>query len=123
MEPVIVDLDQRPNQALEASERLQALPTAVHTGANEMRRSLLVAAAALALSAGGARAQVPLSTYTDGNGYLNVQKLTCAQLAGTFQEDADLLVAWYSGWYNGLAKKHLANPDRAKRLKNEMLGT
>jgi hypothetical protein len=38
-----------------------------------------------------------------------------------FQEDADLLVVWYSGWYNGLAKKHLANPDRAKRLEHEII--
>jgi len=69
-----------------------------------MRKSLLVAAAALSMAAVGAHAQVPLSTYADANGYLDVQKLTCGQLAGTFQEDADLLVAWYSGWYNGLAK-------------------
>jgi hypothetical protein len=68
-----------------------------------------------------APAQVPLSSYADGNGFIDVQKLTCAQLAGTFQEDADLLVAWYSGWYNGLAKKHLANPDRAKRLEHEII--
>jgi hypothetical protein len=30
-----------------------------------------------------ARAQVDLSTYADPNGFLNMQKLTCAQLAGT----------------------------------------
>jgi hypothetical protein len=76
-----------------------------------MRMNLLVVAAALSTIATGAPAQVPLSTYTDAKGYLDVQKLTCGQLAGTFQDDADLLVAWYSGWYNGLAKKHLANPD------------
>ena len=39
-------------------------------------------------------------------GFLDVQALTCAQLAGTWQDQADLLSAWYSGWYNGLAKKH-----------------
>ena len=86
-----------------------------------MRKSLLFVAAALSMSAGNARAQEPLSTYTDANGYLGVHKLTCGQLAGTFQEDADLLVAWYSGWYNGLAKKHLANPDRAKKLEHEII--
>jgi hypothetical protein len=86
-----------------------------------MRKSLLLLAATLSLSAVEAGAQVPLSNYTDGNGYLDVQKLTCGQLAGTYQEDADLLVAWYSGWYNGLAKKHLANPDRAKRLEHEII--
>jgi hypothetical protein len=44
------------------------------------------------------RAQVPLSAYTDAKGYIDVQALTCGQLAATFQEDADMLAAWYSGW-------------------------
>lgn len=61
-----------------------------------------------------ARAQVPLSSYTDANGYIDVQALTCAQLANTFQEDADYLAARYSGWYNGLAKYHTAKISRAK---------
>jgi hypothetical protein len=60
------------------------------------------------------RAQVPLSAYTDANGFIDVQALTCAQLAGTFQEDADMLAAWYSGWYNGLAKKHFAHIVKVK---------
>jgi hypothetical protein len=68
---------------------------------------------AAALS-GHAHAQVPLSSYTDAKGYLDVQALTCAQLANTFQEDADYLAAWYSGWYNGLAKYHNAKIARAK---------
>jgi hypothetical protein len=55
--------------------------------------------------AGAAHAQVELKTYADRDGYLDVQKLTCAQLANTFQEDADHLAAWYSGWYNGLCQK------------------
>jgi hypothetical protein len=59
-------------------------------------------------------AQVPLTAYGDKDGYVDVQKLTCAQLAGTFQEDADLLAAWYSGWYNGLAKAHRAKISRIK---------
>ena len=42
------------------------------------------------LCAASAHAQVDLSTYADANGDLDVQKLTCAQLAGTFQEDAEL---------------------------------
>jgi hypothetical protein len=62
----------------------------------------------------GAQAQVSLSTYADKDGYIDVQKLTCAQLANTFQEDADLLSAWYSGWYNGLAKAHRAKIGRIK---------
>ena len=85
-----------------------------------MMKKLLLCCAALTF-AGQAFAQVELKTYADRDGYLDVQKLTCAQLANTFQEDADLLVAWYSGWYNGLAKKHLAKPDRAKRLEHEII--
>jgi hypothetical protein len=33
------------------------------------------------LSVGAAHAQVDLSTYADANGNLDIQKLTCAQLA------------------------------------------
>src|SRR5215217_5238765 len=69
----------------------------------------------------GAGAQVRLTEYTDKNGYINVQKLTCAQLAGTFQEDADFLSTWYSGWYNGLAKRHLMHPTRAKELEHRVI--
>jgi hypothetical protein len=66
-------------------------------------------------------AQVELSKYADANGYIDVQKLTCAQLANTFQEDADFLTVWYSGWYNGLGKKHMMKVDRAKTLEHEVI--
>ena len=59
-------------------------------------------------------AQVELKTYADSKGYIDVQKLTCAQLVNTYQEDADFLGIWYSGWYNGLAKKHAINVPRVK---------
>jgi hypothetical protein len=68
-----------------------------------------------------AYSQVELKTYADRDGYLDVQKLTCAQLANTFQEDADYLAAWYSGWYNGLAKKHVMQVSRAKSLQHEVI--
>ena len=71
--------------------------------------------------AGQAFAQVELKTYADGDGYIDVQALTCAQLANTFQEDADYLTAWYSGWYNGLGKKHMMKVDRAKALEHELI--
>ena len=61
-----------------------------------------------------ARAQVDLSTYADANGFINVQTLTCAQLAGTWQGDADMLTTWYSGWYNGLARKHYLDVRKGK---------
>ncbi|HEY5797381.1 MAG TPA: HdeA/HdeB family chaperone [Bosea sp. (in: a-proteobacteria)] len=68
-----------------------------------------------------ATAQVPLTNYVDANGYIDVQALTCAQLAGTFQEDADLLSAWYSGWYNGLAKKHFLDLKKGKVVEHEVI--
>lgn len=86
-----------------------------------MRKMWSAAAFAIAVAIPEAQAQTPLKDYTDATGYLDVQKLTCAQLASTFQEDADLLMAWYSGWYNGLARKHLANPERAKKLEHEII--
>ena len=83
---------------------------------------LLFASAAFAIAAvTPCQAQVELKTYADANGYIDVQALTCAQLANTYQEDADHLTAWYSGWYNGLAKKHMMKVDRAKDLEHEII--
>jgi len=81
----------------------------------------LVVCCALIASSGAAWAQVELKAYARPDGYIDVQQLTCAQLANTFQEDADYLTAWYSGWYNGLAKKHVMRPDRAKVLEHELI--
>ena len=77
-------------------------------------RLVLGAVAVMLVGVSSGQAQVPLSAYTDANGFIDVQGLTCAQLAGTFQEDADMLAAWYSGWYNGLANKHFAHITRVK---------
>lgn len=88
-----------------------------------MRITLILAAAGLALPFvnTGAMAQVNLSTYADAEGYLDVQTLTCAQLAGTWQDQADLLTTWYSGWYNGLGKKHYLNIGRSKESEHEVI--
>lgn len=74
-----------------------------------MTKTTFIAFTILAASVVAASAQdaTPLTKYVDANGFLDVQTLTCAQLADTYQEDADALTAWYSGWYNGLAKKTL----------------
>jgi hypothetical protein len=85
---------------------------------------VLVAISAAILATTGiseTRAQTPLSSYVDDNGYLNVQKLTCAQLADASQQDADLLTVWYSGWYNGLAHKHFLNYRRGKLVEDEVI--
>ena len=77
-------------------------------------RSYLATVAFILAAGSGAQAQVPLSNHADAKGMIDVQRFTCAQLAGTFQEDADAMAMWYSGWYNGLAKKHFFNLPRAK---------
>jgi len=83
---------------------------------------LVLATAAIAdCLATGASAQVELKTYADADGFIDVQKLTCAQLAGTFQEDADLLSTWYSGWYNGLAKRRYINIPRSREAEHETI--
>ena len=68
-----------------------------------------------------AAAQVELKAYANSDGYIDVQALTCAQLANTFQEDADHLTAWYSGWYNGLAKKHFYDMKKGKESEHEVI--
>jgi hypothetical protein len=85
------------------------------------RKMLAAAAACLGIGIGTAQAQTDLSAYADANGFLNVQTLTCAQLAGTWQQDADLLTAWYSGWYNGLAKKHYMDIRKGKIVEHEVI--
>lgn len=86
-----------------------------------MLRTLIIAATLGFVSTQAARAQTDLSAYADAKGYLDVQKLTCAQLAGTWQQDADMLTTWYSGWYNGLAHKHMLNVARAKEAEHEII--
>ena len=86
-----------------------------------MREFLLLTTAALSIASWEAKAQTDLTAYIDANGFLNVQALTCAQLAGTWQGDADMLMSWYSGWYNGLAKKHFFHMSRAKELEHETI--
>jgi hypothetical protein len=84
-------------------------------------RVALIAATGLAASVSASQAQVELKTYMDDKGYLNVKALTCAQLANTFQEDADFLGAWYSGWWNGHLKRHSVNVARAKQGIHEVI--
>jgi hypothetical protein len=74
----------------------------------------LLCGAALVASASASVAQVDLKTYADAKGYINVRALTCAQLAGTFQEDANFLGVWYAGWFNGRAKLHSINIARTE---------
>jgi len=86
-----------------------------------MRKALAIAVTILAAASSQVQAQTDLTAYADANGYIDVQALTCAALAGTWQGDADRLTTWYSGWYNGLAKKHYFNVARSKELEHEVI--
>ena len=94
--------------------------TSIATGRGGFRATLIASAVVLA-SASAASAQVELKTYADAKGYLNVKALTCAQLANTFQEDADFLGTWYSGWFNGHMKRHTINIKRTKEGIHEVI--
>jgi len=84
-----------------------------------MTKGLILGIAAALSIAGAAKADpVDLSTYVDANGFIKVQKLTCAQLANTYQEDANALMSWYSGWYNGLAHKNEMDYKKGRELEH-----
>lgn len=87
-----------------------------------MKKSIGVAALFFGSMLGStAYAATGLDTYVDKNGFIDVQALTCAQLADTYQEDANALANWYSGWYNGLAKKHYYHLNRVKGTEHEVI--
>jgi hypothetical protein len=86
-----------------------------------MKLKAILASMLLSAAAGSAFGATELTEYADKDGYIDVQALTCDQLANTFQEDADYLTVWYSGWYNGLGKKHKMKVDRAKTLEHEII--
>ena len=87
-----------------------------------MKKLLLIASVAMMAAVGAAKADpVDLTAYADKDGFIDVQKLTCGQLANTYQEDADHLTTWYSGWYNGLGHKHMMMVARAKELEHQVI--
>ena len=87
-----------------------------------MNRAFLLGSAAAVVLVGAAAADpVDLTAYVDANGFLDVQRLTCAQLANTYQEDANALSAWYSGWYNGLAHKHYADFKKGRIVEHQVI--
>ena len=52
--------------------------------------------------------------YADPGGNIDIQTLTCGQLVSTYQEDAEFVLLWSSGWYNGLARKSALNMPQIK---------
>jgi HdeA/HdeB family len=84
-----------------------------------MKKAALLGCAAVLTAIGWAKADpVDLSAYVDANGFIDVQALTCAQLANTYQSDANVLMAWYSGWYNGLGHKHYMDYKKGRELEH-----
>src|SRR5260370_39250775 len=84
-----------------------------------MRKTMLLGFAAAMAMVGAAKADpVGLHTYVDKNGFIDVQTLTCGQLANTYQEDANALTTWYSGWNNGLAHKHFLDYKKGREAEH-----
>lgn len=65
-------------------------------------------------SAAAPQPQSFLARYADANGNLDVRQLTCGHLDDTSAEEAELFLAWYSGWYSGVAKNHGINLARIR---------
>jgi hypothetical protein len=87
-----------------------------------MKKTMLLGFVASMAVLGVAKADpVDLSAYADANGFIDVQTLTCAQLANTYQEDANALSSWYSGWYNGLAHKHYMDYKKGRIVEHQVI--
>jgi hypothetical protein len=86
-----------------------------------MKKFLMAASVAAAVSGAAKADPVDLSAYADANGFIDVQALTCGQLADTYQEDANALTTWYSGWYNGLAHKHYADFKKGRIVEHQVI--
>ena len=69
-----------------------------------MLKALATATAILAAASSHVQAQTDLTAYADANGYIDVQALTCAALAGTWQGDADRLTTCTAVGITGLQR-------------------
>jgi hypothetical protein len=58
--------------------------------------------------------RVPLSQFADANGNIDVQRLTCGQVADAPADEVNFFLAWYNGWYYGTEKKRGINPARVR---------
>jgi HdeA/HdeB family len=83
----------------------------------DMRKFLMLGSVAMAMTGVAKAEPVELSTYADANGFIDVQTLTCGQLANTYQEDANALASWY----NGLAHKHYADFKKGRIVEHQVI--
>ena len=58
------------------------------------------------------RPRATLGRFVNASGVIEAQRLSCAELADASADEAQLFLAWYSGWYAGTAKKRGLNPAR-----------
>ncbi len=58
--------------------------------------------------------QIDLLKLAGPGGIIDAEKLTCGQLASTYQEDADFLLVWYSGLHSGISQQHQIDVPRVK---------
>ena len=56
--------------------------------------------------------RVTLGSFVNASGVIEAQRLSCAELADAAPDEAQLFLAWYSGWYAGAAKKRGLDPAR-----------
>jgi hypothetical protein len=56
--------------------------------------------------------RVTLGSFVNASGVIEAQRLSCAELADAAPDEAQLFLAWYSGWYAGTVKKRGLNPAR-----------
>jgi hypothetical protein len=89
-------------------------------GVFAMRASIGLGMATLIIGLSQVRAEVTLNAYADADGAIDAHKLTCAQLANLDRTDADLLNAWYDGWYNGLNHKHFVHSRNGTIVSHEV---
>lgn len=62
-----------------------------------------------------------LTRYADANGNINVARLTCGHVAEATTEEAELLLAWYSGSSRKPATSHLINIARLRYAARNLL--
>jgi hypothetical protein len=105
---------------------VEAPPAAAPAGAAPAAPGLPATPGAPAPASQSLRPQAPqppsssLSRYADANGSIDVERLTCGQLDDTPNDEANVFLAWYSGWYSGLAKKRASNTINIARLRYVM---
>jgi hypothetical protein len=53
--------------------------------------------------------RVTLGSFANASGVIEAQRLTCGEIADASAQEAQLFLAWHSGWYSGSAKRRGMN--------------